>query len=197
MRRLFRQFRQPGVSPPLAETAFAPLVQAQRCLDAWLEEEGRRLTVRQKSRAGALIARYFAHEDDVSDHLILSFLRHYAGMGAVDLEDPQAVRLELKAVLDRSTAALPPAHSGRARLLLAAVTGMAAMASVLAVLYLSQQTLSVEEQQELRAVVAMQADVRGVPPASVWAEVKRALGVTRYQDIRRWDFDRALDIAKK
>ena len=175
----------------------APLTQAARCLDAWLAEENRSMTARQKQRATALIARYFENEDDTSDQLILSFLRHYAGMGVVDLEDPQAVRMELKAVLDRSVIVLPHAQASRLRLMVAACTGMIAMAAVLVVLYLSQQTLTIAEQQELRAIVAQQSEIREVSTATIWAEIKRDLGVARYQDIRRWDFSRAIDMAKK
>lgn len=155
------------------------------------------MTPRQRQRAAGLIARYFEHEDMVSDKLILSFLHHYSGMGAVDLEDPQAVRLELKAVLDRSATAAVPAHNSRLRLLVAVATGMLAMASVLAVLYLSQQTLTQKEQQALRDAVAVRAEVLGVSPATIWADIKRDAGVTRYQDIRRWDFTRAMERAGK
>ncbi len=192
MQWIFSRFKRRRSLAPVTTVAFAPLAQAERCLDAWLIEEGRSMTARQRQRAAGLIARYFEHEDGVSDKLILSFLHHYSGMGAVDLEDPQAVRMELKAVLDRSAAAPPSAQTSRARLLIAACTGMLAMASILVVLYLSQQTISLQQQQQLRAAVAARAQTQGVAPATIWADVKRDLQVTRYQDIRRWDFDRAL-----
>lgn len=150
------------------------------------------MTQRQRHRATALIARYFEHEDSVSDQLILSFLHHYSGMGVVDLEDPHAVRIELKTVLDRSVAIVSTENTGKLRLIAAACTGMLAMASVLIVFYLSQQTLTMQEQQELRTAVAIQAEARGTSSVTIWTKVKRDLGVARYQDIRRWDFDRAL-----
>lgn len=197
MRRIFSLFRQARRLGPVTDAAFAPLAQAERCLDAWLREEGRVMTARQRQRAAGLIARYFENEDMVSDKLILSFLHHYSGMGAVDLEDPQAVRMELKAVLDRSSAAPSSAQATRLRLLVATATGMIAMASVLVVFYLSQQTLTLQEQQQLRAAVAIRAEAKGVAPATIWAEVKRDAGVARYQDIRRWDFARAMEQAEK
>lgn len=199
MKRFLAVFkRQRTTLPPVvADAAFAPIAQAARCLDVWLSEEGRSMTPRHRQRAAALIARYFEHEDDASDQLILSFLRHYAGMGAVDLEDPQAVRLELKSVLDRSIALPPSAQASRARLLIAMVTGMLATATVLVVFYLSQQTLTLQEQQQLRAAVAARAVEQHIAPATIWADIKRDLGVVRYQDIRSWDFERALEKARK
>lgn len=197
MRRIFSLFGRPSSLGSVTSLAFAPLAQAERCLDVWLAEEGRTMTARQRQRAAGLIARYFEHEDGVSDKLILSFLHHYSGMGVVDLEDPQAVRMELKAVLDRSSPHYAPAPASRLRLLLAAGTGMLAMASVLVVFYLSQQTLTAQEQHVLRATVAQQADARGVTPVTIWAEIKRDLDVPRYQEIRRWDFSRAMAVAKK
>ena len=91
-------------------TAFemdAPLAQAARCLDLWLKEEGRDLSPRQRQKAAALIARYFFYEDCTTDALIMSFLRHYAGFRAIDMEDPASVRQALKTVLDQSVIAEP------------------------------------------------------------------------------------------
>ena len=51
---------------------YGPINQAQRCLDAWLAEEGRSLPKTLKIRASALMARYFLHEDDVNDALMMS-----------------------------------------------------------------------------------------------------------------------------
>jgi hypothetical protein len=169
----------------------APLMQAGRCLDIWLAEEGRALSPRHRQRAVALIARYFAHEEDVTDQLILSFLRHYSGFSAIDLDDPHAVRHELKAALDRAGMA-PPRGTAHLRPWLAAATGVISTAAVLIVIFLSQQTLTPQQQQELRAAVAVKARAEGLTTAAVWAEIKRDLDVSRYQDIRRWDYDAAL-----
>lgn len=186
-------FRRAGAVPAtLTQAALAPLAQARRCLDLWLREEGRRMPARQRQRAAALIARYFANEDAASDALILSFLRHYSGFGAVDLDDPLAVRQELKTTLDRSTASA--AHSRRL-LWLSSASGLVFVAAVLAVLWLSQQTLTLAEQQSLRRAVAARAVVAGVAPATVWSAIKRELDVNRYQDIRRWDHDAAMRLA--
>lgn len=193
--RLARRRRQGNRLDSVTGAALAPLSRAQRCLDQWLREEDRHLSPRQRQRAAALIARYFEHEDDADDALILSFLRHYGGMGLVDLDDPQAVRLELKTVLDRSIST--PARHSRLRLWVSVATGMVTMAVVLVTLYLSQQTLSPAQQAELRMVVAETAAARSVAPATVWAGIKRDIGVTRYQDIRRWDFTRAMAAAGK
>ena len=147
------------------------------------------MSPRQHHRATALIARYFEHEEDVHDALILSFLRHYSGFSTVDLDDPQAVRFELKAVLDRATTSPP---QGYLRLWVVAVTGIVATATILTVAYLSQQTLTMAHQQTLRQAVSARAQAEGVAAAGIWAVVKREQGVTRYQDIRRWDYDEAL-----
>lgn len=191
-RLLFRRKAQ-GPVASVGAAALAPLAQAARCLDLWLREEGRHLSPRQHQRAAALIARYFAHEEDANDQLILSFLRHYSGFSAVDLDDPQAVRLELKAALDRAVVK-PAARDWRPWL--SAITGVIATIAILGTVYLSQQTLTVLEQENLRKAVAQKASETAVPAAAVWSEVKRATGVRRYADIRRWDRAKAEEAIK-
>src|SRR3989304_6846467 len=109
---------------------FAPLEQAAACLDIWLRQEKRRLTAGQKQRAAALIARYFHYEDEVTDQLMLSFLRHYSGRHDVDMEDPASVRMEIKAVLDKSHPHSFEAGGGR-RILAAFVVMTMIMADAL------------------------------------------------------------------
>ncbi len=79
-----------------------PIKQAERCLDQWLKEENRSLPAAERQRVAALVARYFYHEDEVTDQLILSFLRHYSNGNVLDMEDPASVRMEIKSVLDQS-----------------------------------------------------------------------------------------------
>ncbi len=188
-RRPFRSLHKASSVARVEAVALAPLSQARRCLEIWLREEGRFMPPRQRQRSAALIARYFAHEDDVSDALILSFLRHYSGFSAVDLDDPQSVRLELKASLDQAVLRTVSIYG---RPWLAATAGIITTAAMLIFVYLSQQTLSPAQQDELRAAVAGRARTQGVAVASVWAGIKRDFGVTRYQDIRRWDYAEAM-----
>lgn len=189
--------RKKRVPDAMTAAALAPLSQAQRCLDLWLREEDRRMSHRQRQRTAALIARYFEHEDEVTDQLILSFLRHYSGFGAVDLDDPHMVRQELKAALDRAPAQVSPAAASHRRLLLAAITGMLAMAAVLVTLHLSQATLNDDEQAALKAAVAARAKAVNAAPATIWAGLKHQFNVTRYQQIRRWDFEDAKELVEK
>src|SRR3972149_11504916 len=131
---------------------FAPLEQAARCLDIWLRQEKRRLTAGQKQRAAALIARYFHHEDEVTDQLMLSFLRHYSGAHDGDMEDPTSVRMEIKAVLDKSQMYDPAAH-GKKRILAAFFFGVIIMAVGLGAWEIVHKKITKEQQAELKALV--------------------------------------------
>lgn len=173
------------------QNVYAPITQATRCLDLWLGEEGYSLTPRQKQRASALIARYFENEDTVGDELILSFLRHYGGFGVVDLDDPQSVRQSLKHVLDRRQLK----KDSYLLLVLLAMT-MTCLTAIVMVFYLSLP-ITPAQQKELRLVVATQAAAKQVSAVTIWAEIKNNLGVRRYVDIKRWDYEDALAIALK
>lgn len=163
-----------------------PLDQAERCLDVWLKEENRTLTKLQRRRVVALMARYFHYEDDVTDELMLSFLRHYSGRGTVDMEDPASVRLEIKAVLDRAEERKP----------LWLKEGWA-VASVLTALLLlgwgfMHQKISREQQAELKALVHT-VDVLDTEKtsAAIWKTVKAPMKVRRYEDMTWWDYRRS------
>lgn len=162
----------------------APLAQAARCLDIWLEEEGRRLPPRQKQKAAALIARYFLYEDCVTDALIMSFLRHYAGFRAIDMDDPASVRHALKTVLDQSVPAepLPPSFSSRAYVVAAAVF----LCLFLAALYFrpvpAAATITPAQQAALKARVQIITTLdKTATPAAVWAALKQPYAVRSYK----------------
>lgn len=165
-----------------------PITQAQRCLDQWLKEEGRAMTSAQKKRAAALMARYFQYEDEVTDTLMLSFLRHYSGKTAVDMEDPSSVRLEIKAVLDTAHPAVPDRRRWLAALLLLGALAAAGFAA-------TQRQITREEQAELKALVrvADAADPEKTS-AAIWREIKAPAGVRRYEDLTWWDYRRARKI---
>jgi|GEM_PF-2648978 len=169
----------------------APLAQAARCLDAWLAEEGRRLPSRQRRKAAALIARYFLYEDCVTDALIMSFLRHYAGFRAIDMEDPASVRQALKTVLDQSQVAEPPppAFLSRAYVLAAAVF----LCLFLAALYFRPAPASATITPAQQAALKQQVQIitaldDAATPAAVWAAVKAPFAVRSYKYLTATDY---------
>ncbi|MCE9507783.1 MAG: hypothetical protein K8R48_05625 [Alphaproteobacteria bacterium] len=166
----------------------APIEQASRCLETWLKSEKRFLTARQKQRAAALMARYFHHEDEVTDQLMLSFLNHYSGQQEVDMEDPTSVRMEIKAVLDKSQLYDHAGGGGKRRL---ATLAIAVMVMVLPLMAwgVSHQKINKEQQAELKAMVQRIVELDPYAThAALWAEVKQPLGIRSYQDITQWDY---------
>lgn len=176
-------------------TAFemdAPLAQAARCLDCWLKEEGRTLSPRLRQKAAALIARYFLYEDCTTDALIMSFLRHYAGFRAIDMEDPASVRQALRTVLDQSVIAEPlpsPFFLSRTYVRAAAVF----LCLLMTVLYfrpapvaemISPMQQSVLKQQ-VKKITTLEKDAS---PAAVWAAVKRPFAVRSYKQLTTTDY---------
>ncbi len=170
----------------------APLAQATRCLNVWLKEEERRLPPKQRQKAAALIARYFLYEDCVTDALILSFLRHYAGFHAIDMEDPASVRQALKTVLDQSVIAEPlpsPFFLSPTYVRAAAVF----LCLLMAVLYFrpapAAEMISPMQQsalkQQVKKITALEADVS---PAAVWAAVKQPFAVRSYKQLTTTDY---------
>lgn len=175
---------------PAEQNIYAPLVQARACLDQWLQEENRQMDEADCTRAAALIARYFMYEDQVTDALILSFLRHYTGKKLVDLDDPASVRRELKELLDRSTSATRKADHDFRFSIAAFAAGIFSCLVLVSGWKTSQMTLTPEQQAELKMLVDKIADNRGTRAhASIWSEIKRQQGVRRYQDISYWQFD--------
>lgn len=168
---------------------FQPLRQSARCLDLWMRESGRHLPRRERRRVAGLMARYFHYEEQVTDQLLLSFLRHYAGQREIDMEDPTSVRLEIKSILDRATArpeVMPTAVF---------VTVMAVIFSLMSycVWDLSKLTLTAAQQDMLKAKVEKIVKLdHSLSRAAVWARVKKPLDASRYEDISYWDF-RAAD----
>lgn len=171
----------------------APITRARRCLARWLKEERRHLDAALQSRAAALIARYFLHEEGVNDALILSFLRHYSGKKEIDLEDPASVRMELKSVLDQ---AAPAARAAPSRWR-AFAAGAGIALALLAAWALSTATITRGQQAELKSLVGEISASAGVPPAALWAEIKRPLGVSRYEDILWIHYPRARAVLEK
>ncbi len=181
---------------------YGPIEQATRCLDRWLTEENRFMPLRHKERVAALMARYFHVEDAVTDDLMLSFLRHYSGLREIDIEDPQSVRLEIKALLDQSQVQVPGAGiSGYVfitRALMAFAGGV--LITVLLVLSWQLENKKITDaqkatlQDKVREIVRLHPDIH---PATVWADVKRPMKVARVEDISYWDFDESLEILEK
>ena len=174
-----------------------PIEQATRCLEIWLESEKRYLTEKQKQRTAALMARYFHHEDEVTDQLMLSFLRHYSGEHDVDMEDPTSVRMEIKAVLDKSQPYDPSAY-GKRRLLTAFIVGVIIMAVTFSAWNISHKKITKEQQAELKSLVhqIVLHDPKATH-AGVWADLKEPLQVKSYQDIIWWNYNKSRDILEK
>lgn len=167
---------------------YAPIEQSLRCLDQWLQEEGRSMEARQRQRTAALLARYFQHEDDVSDELLLSFLHHYSGRKEVDMEDPTSVRMEIKSLLDR-TAPLEQ-NIPRRRPFLSTLIALLMTGLSLSVWQLSQKTITPVQQAALKGkVVQISVLDKNIKPATVWASIKKPLQARRYQDISWWRYD--------
>ncbi len=167
---------------------YAPIAQAERCLDLWLAEEGRVLHPRLKSRAAALMARYFLHEDDVPDALMLSFLRHYSGFGEVDLDDPACIRQELQSVLDKSAHVAGAEGHRHVSVTKAALCGMIVTTVIFIGWNIMHKKITHDQQTALKNTVERIVAAEGVSHASVWAQAKREYGVARYQDIRWIDY---------
>lgn len=170
----------------------APLAQAARCLDTWLAEEGRHLPARQRHKAAALIARYFLYEDCVTDALIMSFLRHYAGFRAIDMEDPASVRHALKTVLDQSVIAEPlppPFFSSRGYVWAAAVFLCLFMAALYFRPALNPSAINPQQQTALKLRVEKITKLQGdVSHAAVWAAVKQPFAVRSYKHLTAEDY---------
>jgi hypothetical protein len=176
---------------------FAPIQQAERCLDRWLESEHRTLTQKQKQRVTALMARYFHHEDEVSDALMMSFLNHYSGHAEVDIEDPTSVRMEIKSLLDKSQFH-NPAPSGRSRMLAAFVGGALIVAVSAGAWEVTHRAITKTQQAELKALVHQIAELdHDATSAGIWSEVKQPLQVKSYQDITWWGYLQGREILEK
>ncbi|MBU6475854.1 MAG: hypothetical protein KGQ70_07790 [Alphaproteobacteria bacterium] len=160
-----------------------PLEQAERCLGQWLKEEKRALPPAERKRAAGLMARYFYHEEEVTDELMLSFLRHYSCGKVLDMEDPASVRMEIKSVLDQSEA-----QKGRAR----GSVMMAALAALFFFLYgwtFAHRPVTPAEQADLKALVrdTVSRD-SSLTIAAVWDTVKKPLHLRRYADMDQWQY---------
>ena len=177
----------------LAEETALPVVQARRCLDQWLAEESRHLPERQRRRAAGLMARYFLYEDNVTDDLLMSFLRHYAGFRVIDMEDPASVRTELKAVLDSSIVREPSPSaffSARHYILAAAVFGCLLLGTLLWLRPSPPINMVQERELKLRVekLTALDPSLRAV---TVWARVRAPFGVSRYRELTHEQYDAA------
>lgn len=165
-----------------------PLRQSSRCLNIWMKESGRHLSHRDRRRVAGLMARYFHYEDQVTDQLMLSFLRHYAGQREIDMEDPASVRLEIKTILDRATARPQLAHPAVFALCVVLVVSMTSYF----LWDLSRMTVTPDQQAALKMrvekVSALQHDVSRT---AVWARVKKPFNASRYEDISYWDYGAA------
>lgn len=167
---------------------FQPLKQADRCVDQWLRENGRAMSRRDRRRVAGLMARYFHYEEDVTDQLMLSFLRHYSGQREIDMEDPASVRLEIKAILDRAVTRPPFIPPAVTALLLGMILSIAAFYSW----DLSQMTVTPAQQQGLRERVEKIAAADGtLTHGAIWAQVKRPLNINRYDEMSYWDYSSA------
>ncbi len=174
-----------------------PIEQAERCLDFWLREENRLLTEKQRQRATALMARYFHHEDGVTDQLMLSFLRHYSNNNEIDMEDPASVRMEIKAVLDKSQMQVSALYSWK-RVLTGFLVGVLMMAVNLGGWEATHRKITREQQAELKDLVH-QIDVldRNKTAAAIWNEVKTPLQIKSYQEMSWWDYRQGREMLKK
>lgn len=176
----------------------SPLSQAGRCLDLWLAEEGLSLDPRRRRRAIALIARYFHNEENLSDQLVLSFLRHFSGFGDIDMDDAGAVRREvarlLKGAIQRPGAVAEVNGRGSGAACLAVLVTGVFMIACGVMGYEAGQPVTLAESVELRQLVDHVVDLekaRGLQDVShqrVWADLKRPLAVSRYQDMSRSEY---------
>ncbi len=164
----------------------APLEQAERCLVQWLKEERRALPVAERRRAAGLMARYFYHEEDVTDQLMLSFLRHYSNGNVLDMEDPASVRMEIKSVLDQSQTCA--SASGRWRMTLLFIVFIMSLAGLIG-LDIAGSPINDSEQADLKTLVheVVAHDPR-LSSMKVWDMIKRPLHIRRYADMDRWEY---------
>lgn len=177
----------------LAQDSALPVAQARRCLDIWLEEEQRYLPERLRRRAAGLLARYFLYEDSVTDELLLSFLRHYAGFRVIDMDDPASVRGELKSVLDSSVVrepSPPSFFSVRHYILAAAVFGCCLLGALYWLRPAAPINLAQEVQLKTRVERLTSLDPT-LKPVTVWARLRAPFGVSRYRELTSAQFAEA------
>ena len=168
--------------------AEGPIRQASRCLDLWLKEERRAMDRRHRRRTAALMARYFYNEDQVTDQLLLSFLRHYAGWKEIDIEDPASVRQEIKILLDKSKPREVPRH------MLSLTAGMVLMALVFCGWNLSQRKITLTQQEDLKKRVELVVAAKPqLTRARIWAEIKKPLEIRSYQQMSYWDYKQTVE----
>lgn len=173
----------------MAFDVFGPIEQSRRCLDLWLKEEKRQMSELQRQRTAALMARYFLHEDQVTDRLLLSFLRHYSGRREIDTDDPVCVREEIKSLLDQSRPDGGIAPSAWRKTTAGFLLGIFIAASSTLAWHYAHKKITQEQQAELKALVDDIALRNAATHASVWTRVKAPLGVRSYRDISWWDYD--------
>ena len=172
-----------------------PIEQASRCLETWLVEEGRNLEAKQKQRAAALIARYFQYEAEMTDELMLSFLRHYSNQHEIDMEDPTSVRLEIKGVLDQSRIYVPV---NRKFFWEAFLTGMMIASLSLGAWQTVHKKVTRAQQAELKILVHKIVELDpSSTSAAIWAETKQPLQVKSYQDMNWWAYYQSRKILEK
>lgn len=172
----------------------APIEQAARCLDLWLKEEERAMPERWRQRTAALLARYFQHEDDVTDQLMLSFLRHYSGWREIDLEDPSSVRMEIKTLLDKSA----PKPAQPLNVLIAVTAAVVMTVLCFCGWEMSRMKLSPAQQADLKLrIERIVRQNKGVTHAEVWSGIKKPMAVRRYQDISYWDYNKIVGMLEK
>ena len=165
-----------------------PLQRAERCLDLWLKEEKRDMPQLSRQRLAALIARYFLHEDEVNDMLILSFLRHYSGRREIDMDDAGAVKNEIKSLLD---SAAPRSEVRTIWPMFFAALGFL-VALLVSGYHLSQKKITDQQARMLKEKVAEVVKQNpDLSAASIWARVKKDMDVKKYEDISYWRYKSA------
>ena len=168
-----------------------PLDQAERCLQLWLREENKTLPKAEQKRLAALLARYFLYEDDKSDAVMLSFLRHYSGKNDINLDDPGSLRHEMKTILDRGLT--EDKKRPYSAILLALCFLFLLYSSLLPVMSkkITDAQASILKQQVDHIA---ETSSLNLSHAAIWAQVKKELNVRRYEDISYWDYDQAQDV---
>lgn len=171
---------------------YAPIDRACRCIDVWLKEEGRVLHKRDQKRLAGLMARYFYYEEGLTDELMMSFLRHYAGSKVIDMDNPAEIRQEIQSVLDQ--ASFRREDRGMSYQVLLALSSILIFVAVCFAGYqVINLPMTTAQQDMLKAKVQQVTASRpGMAASTVWARVKKPLNIKSYQDMTFWQYDDAL-----
>ena len=165
--------------------------QMERCLLLWLEKSELKMPKAYQKRAIALMMRYFEHEEDCSDQLVMSFLHHFGGLGYVEIDDIDAVKYALAETL-KKTHPSPQSMRFDYPLMLLVVSSFCLIAFVFVYFFFSADPITRQQAESLRdktqtIVLKAQNDCEmNIRAQTLWDEiVKKPYALKSYLDLKQ------------